>query len=78
MLARALHAHAAPPPAGLRTSYTPAGEFPSLSEAKSRPDLDWYKYFPNGGYMNALAGDGSAKISTDEFLSKAGLKGKGK
>ncbi|KAF6266517.1 RlpA-like double-psi beta-barrel-protein domain-containing protein-containing protein [Scenedesmus sp. NREL 46B-D3] len=38
------------------------GEFPPKSQASSRGDFDWYKYFPNGGYMNSKSGDGSDKL----------------
>jgi hypothetical protein len=47
------------------------GEFPPKSQANSRGNFDWYKYFPNGGYMNFKAGDGSDKVSVEEYLRRA-------
>eukprot|EP00879_Flechtneria_rotunda_P007961 GHRR01008341.1.p1 GENE.GHRR01008341.1~~GHRR01008341.1.p1 ORF type:complete len:252 (+),score=63.02 GHRR01008341.1:248-1003(+) len=44
------------------------GEFPPLSQADERSDFDYYRYFPQGGYLNSHAGDGSRMVSTDEYL----------
>lgn len=47
------------------------GEFPPKWQANQR-SMDWYKYFPNGGYMNSHSGDGSYLTSTDEYLRMVG------
>lgn len=52
------------------------GEFPPKWQAGDR-DIDWYKFFPKGGYMNSHAGDGSYMVSTDDFLRKIGRSGGG-
>lgn len=48
------------------------GEFPSIADAKAKgKDAAWYhQYFPDGGYLNSIKGDGSGKISVDEFMRK--------
>ncbi len=50
------------------------GEFPSIADAKAKgKDAAWYhQYFPDGGYLNSIKGDGSGKISVDEFMQKLG------
>lgn len=53
------------------------GEFPPKWQARDRSDFDWYKYYPNGGYLNSHAGDGSGMVSTDEYLREVGLGGSG-
>ncbi|KAI8465691.1 MAG: hypothetical protein J3K34DRAFT_395999 [Monoraphidium minutum] len=53
---------------------------PQEDEARSRPDFDWYKYFPNGGYTNSRSSDGGKLISVDEFkgrLQGGGGRGRG-
>lgn len=46
------------------------GEFPPLAQADSRPDFEYGRYFPGGGYSNSKAGDGSDKITVDEYVKR--------
>jgi hypothetical protein len=47
-------------------------QFPPKWQASSRNGFDWYKYFPNGGYLNTKSGDGSGLVSTEEYLRMVG------
>eukprot|EP00877_Chromochloris_zofingiensis_P010717 jgi/Chrzof1/589/Cz01g21130.t1 len=46
------------------------GVFPQKQDALKHP-LDWYTYFPNGGYTNPKDG-WCEKVPTDQFLSSLG------
>lgn len=41
---------------------TCAGEFPAKADANQRSSDFYYKYFPNGGYLNSKRGEGQGAL----------------